>query len=294
MKKIVLAALVLVLSVSCSYKQKVSTRATSFSIVPEVIKSNYATVSVSPDDDRVYYLAECLKKEMVDEFLSKKPENVLMQAVIDSTLRHYNRWKAAKYLADDYSGDLDKYVASYADVELYYAQNSHPFVLLEEDTSYYVIAFGVDAEKCIPIGDLQKILIHTLPRVPEESKLRLDFMVKDNDGTVSCYVRPTVDGKISRDPYIADFASEKEIAEYGNLVEYVKAMNEMYYQDWLSYYLKFDISRNLPHILDNWEEGQTYVVFGFPYIPNYENYIQKLTVTYHKGMYIPYSQDPKE
>lgn len=294
MKKIVFSAIVLAVSVSCSYKQKVSTKATSFSIVPEIVKSNYATVTVSPENDKVYYLVECLEKVLVDEFLSRKPENVLMQAIIDSTQRHYNRWKAAKYLADDYNGDLDKYVATYADIELYYAQNTHPFVLLKEDTEYYVVAFGVDSEKCIPVGNLQKIVIHTLPRLPEESKLHLDFMVKDNNGTVSCYARPTVGGKISRDPYIADFASESEIAGYGGLTEYAKAMTEMYYNDGLSYYLKFDISRNLPHILDNWEEGQTYVIFGFPFIPNYENYIQKLTVTYHKGMYIPYSQDPKE
>lgn len=58
--------------------------------------------------------------------------------------------------------------------------------------------------------------------------------------------------------------------------------------------MKFDICRNFPHYLDSYEPGDDYIVFAFPYIPNYEEYVHTLTFTYEPGIDIPYTNDSKK
>lgn len=290
MKRIIILAAVLFTAVSCSYKQKVTGHPISFKIEPSVVKSNYIVADVTPEDDRAFYLVECIEKEFVDEFLSRKPEEVLMQMVIDTVVRHYHVWKSNYYRYEN-----EKYVATFEDFELYYAFNSLTFTHLDPETDYCLLAFGVNPDKQIPVGELYRIPVRTTAIVPEKSNMEFDFMVKASDGNMSCYVKPTAGGKISKDPYICDYISRQELDDVfeGNLAAAIEAYKPIY-DEYLDFYMMFDICRNFPHYFDNMNPGSEYIIFAFPYIPNCEEYIQTLTFTYEPNLYIPYTNDSKK
>lgn len=150
-------------------------------------------------------------------------------------------------------------------------------------------------------GEMCKEKFRTTDVQYELSRMQLEYMIRDFDGKMYCYTKPTYinfdiqhDGKICRDPYIMDMVSEVDLNEEygGNIFEFAAS----YYitvseSDYLSDFLKTDISRK-EYFMNTNDEGKYFYIVGAPFNIANLNLLYILKFQYRRNMNTGYASEP--
>ena len=123
----------------CEHKAVIHIKETNLNLA---VTENYGfivTVSVTPDDDRVFYLYSVYETAELDSIIRSYPgETEAMQDVMDSAVTLYGEY------AEMYREYGHEYIADFEDLMLYFSKDTHTFVNLKPETDHTVIAFCVD------------------------------------------------------------------------------------------------------------------------------------------------------
>lgn len=296
-KRLLLLFAVFAIAVSCSYESPTITHSTRIEIKidPNSIKGTQAYITITPEDDRVYYTYDVISFDEYDEGIRNYgSEEAKINAALKEMYDNYaSDWR-------EYYGD-QAYIASFRNSQLNYGATNHLAVNLAPETDYYALAFCI---KCINDstfrvnGEIFKEKFRTTEVQYTMSKMRLEYMLRDYDGRMYCYTKPTYidfdilhDGKICREPYIMDIISESDLKEKfdGNLFKfaysYYKNISESGH---LSDFLKTDISRN-EYNFSNDDEGKSFYIVGAPFNITYLNMLYISKFQYKRNMSTKYS-----
>lgn len=295
--RLVLLLGVFAVAVSCSYESPEITQSTriDIKIEPNSIKGTQAFMSITPEDDRVYYMATVISLDEYNEGIRTfGSEEAVVNAALKEMYDIYARdWR-------EYYGD-HAYIASFKNSQLIYGAITHLAVNLTPETDYYAIAYCIDCVNDSTFrvnGEIFKEKFRTTEVQYTMSKMQLEYMLRDYDGRMYCYTKPTYidydiqhDGKICREPYIMDIISESDLKEKfdGNLFKfaysYYKNISESGH---LSDFLKTDISRN-EYNFSNDDEGKSFYIVGAPFNITYLNMLYISKFQYKRNMSTKYS-----
>lgn len=298
--RLVLLLGVFAVAVSCSYEPPMIKHPTRIEIKidPNSIKGTQAFITVRPEDDRVYYMTTVISLAEYDEGIRNfGSEEAKVNAAIKEMYDSY-----ASYWSEHF-GD-HAYISSFKNSQLIYGAMTHLAVNLTPETDYYAIAYCIDCVNDSTFrmsGELFKEKFRTTEVQYVMSKMQLEYMLRDYDGRMYCYTKPTYfdfdiqhDGKICREPYIMDIISESDLNDNydGNLFKFAYS----YYQNilesgYLSYFLETDISRN-EYNFSNDDEGKYFYVVGAPFNITYLNLLYILKFQYKRNMSTKYSSVP--
>ncbi|MCQ2184502.1 MAG: hypothetical protein MJY62_03725 [Bacteroidales bacterium] len=265
---LIFAAAIALIS-SCDYKQEISRKPTRIAFSVYTVQSNYADIYLTPEDDRVFYTANIIRKDEFEAAMKKMSEQVFMEKYLDSARAFYNNWRRINVAPEE------RYVATFEDYMMHYSTTLKYFTNLKPETDYFVYAFCVDTDRMIPLGELQKFYLRTPPISSEAVDFQMHFLVKENNGIVSYYVKPITNGHLSRTPYVAAIVSAETLDdpqyEYnGDLNNFVDNVAPIY-NDMIEYFALFDISRS--PVGFEMEEGKEYIVWGYPFVGNYRSHV---------------------
>lgn len=279
-KYILLSVAALFFLLSCSSKPVSKGLDTDFHVLFTDIAATQATIEVTPSDDRGWYATDIIKATDADSIINFIGEQDYMQLVLDSLSLNYDVTSLM------YRRMGASYVASFNDMVLQYGSFTRHYIELTPETGYYVMLFNVNPETRRPLGRLQRFMFTTTPVSEEPSLTVLEFLIKDGKEFLYYYTKPTLDGRITKEPYLVDIVSDEDLALFdGDLYKYA----EYWYLDkvstnTLSYYIRYDISRNEAYIVDRAKEGAGYTIFAAPYNSSNNTSLFSYHFTYKKGM----------
>lgn len=298
-RKFVLLLGVFIAAVSCSFEPPTIPHSTRIDIKvdPSSVKGTQAYMTFTPEDDRVYYTYDIISFAEYDEGIRKFGSE---EAKVNAAL---------KEMYDSYANDFREYyrdhayIASFKNSQLNYGAATHLAVNLTPETDYYAIAFCVDCINDSTFrlnGEMCKEKFRTTEVQWDLSKMQLEYMVRDYDGKLYCYAKPTYfnydlqhNGKICRDPYIVDMISEKKLNEVygGDVFSFAAAYYRLISESgFLSEYLNTDISRK-EYNLNPDDEDEWFYIVGAPLnITNLE-LLYILKFQYKRNMSTKYSSE---
>lgn len=298
-RKFVLLLGVFIAAVSCSFEPPTIPHSTRIDIKvdPNSVKGTQAYLTFTPEDDRVYYTYDIISFAEYDEGIREfGSEEAKVNAALKEMYESYaNDWR--EYYRDQ------AYIASFKNSKLNYGAATHLAVNLTPETDYYAIAFCVDCINDSTFrlnGEMCKEKFRTTDVQYELSMMQLEYMIRDFDGEMYCYTKPTYinfdihhDGKICRDPYIMDMVSEADLNERygGNIFEFAAS----YYitvseSGYLSDFLKTDISRK-KYAMDTNDEGKYFYIVGAPFNIANLNLLYILKFQYRRNMNTGYASE---
>ena len=281
MKRILCIIAALYALCSCSSKPLVIGVDTTLTFEISDLKGTQLRVTATPEFDMCWFLFDILPVEEFQKKISGATEEAFMQSALDNLGKQYDNISGA------YREGGAAYVAGFDDMMLYFGKSSVYYTGLTPETDYYVLGFCVDPMSRKPSGPLQKMKFRTTAISPEPSNMVLDFMVQDGERCLYYYTKPTLDGKLCRDPYLVDFVPQEVIDERagGDMLKYAAIWYaEKLADGTVSQYLKTDISRNEVYVLGPHDEGKRFVVFGAPYNINNKDKIFTRSFIYYKGI----------
>lgn len=302
MKRFVRSALlcgVLAAAVSCSFESPEIQTPTRLDIQVDKnsIKGTQAVITISPEDDRVYYMAGVVSNAEYDTFIKHFGSE---KGAADSSLKEmYNEY------ADDWKllyGD-HAYISSFRNSKLIYGDVVSHVTGLTPETDYYAFAYCVNCVNDSTFtmnGELYKVKFRTTEIQYDLSKMQLEFMLRDYDGKLYCYTKPTYfdydlqhNGKICRDPYLVDMVSQADLDEIygGDLFAFAYTYySNLYENDLLSENLHTDITRN-EYNMSLAGEGECFYIVGAPLNVTNLNILYVLKFQYKRGMNVKYSSE---
>lgn len=274
---------------SCSSKPMVMGVDTTLDFEISNLQGTQLRVTATPQFDMCWFLFDILSVDEFQKRVAGTTEEAFMQSALDNLGKQYED------IAGAYRENGAAYVAAFDDMMLYFGKSSVYYTGLTPETDYYVLGFCVDPMKRKPSGPLQKMKFTTTAISPEPSNMVLDFMVQDGEKCLYYYTKPTLDGKLCRDPYLVDLVPQEVIDEKagGDIVKYAAIWYaEKLADGTVSQYIRTDISRNEDYTFGPQDEGKKFVVFGAPYNINNRDKIFSKSFKYYKGITMRnYSRD---
>lgn len=298
-RKFVLLLGVFIAAVSCSFEPPTIPHSTRIDIKvdPSSVKGTQAYLTFTPEDDRVYYTYDIISSAEYDEGIREFGSE---EAKVNAAL---------KEMYDSYANDFREYyrdhayIASFKNSQLNYGAATHLAVNLTPETDYYALAYCVDCVNDSTFrmnGEMFKKKFRTTEVQWDLSKMQLEYMVRDYDGKLYCYAKPTYfnydlqhNGKICRDPYIMDMISEKELNEVygGDVFSFAAAYYTLISESgFMSEYLNTDISRKEYNLSPDDEDEWFYIVGAPLNITNLE-LLYILKFQYKRNMSTKYSSE---
>jgi len=273
---------------SCSYKPKYITEATGLNFKLVEKGASFLTVSVTPDDDRVYYMFSLLEKETFDSLAGYEQD--VMNYVVDTLQKQY---KEFRNLVDP--DHKEKYFCSFADYALYYATSQRKFTSLFPGEKYVAVAFCVNPDTNAPMGNMYNQEFSTIDWSDiKESTMDFQFRIWDvnevDTKETRIYFKPVEKDVISQDYYIVgDVVMVDSLnARYGGDLAQEALEYEQAYSEWdlMDAIIKKDIHEYAyMYGIEGFEEiglkeGKEYVVWAMPY--SMDRYAK---IRYHKFTY---------
>lgn len=247
---------------SCSYKPEVHKHDTVLTFTIDSLKGTQLLLNVKPADDLVNYIVDVVPAADLDDALARGGEDLVFEYFINYLE------DAARQRMEMFREHGDHYIASFEDIALYTSYLSKYIINLTPLTDYAVVGFCIDPDSKKPLGRMQTLRFRTTDIHPAPSRMELSFMIQDTERYFYYYVKPLLDGKLCREPYLSDVVEDEVL--YGKFDGDISAFIQDWYQEkvkegTISQYLKNDISRNICPIIDKSCGGNGYTVIGAPY-----------------------------
>lgn len=249
-------------------------------------------ITITPDEDRVYFYATVISKDSLDALKITDAEYLDQCISIARDTYEY---------VDSVAWQGKKYKCSFYDYAMGYATVSRTFTGLEMGTKYVVLArcYNPDINQCM--GYVQTFEFSTLDiSEVKESDMKFDFMVvTKGEDEVRLYVKPQYENKtgISKDIYLTPEIMPKAVVDTvfgGDVLNVIDYLLEKAPE--LDYYLHRDISElyyETDYYYYEFNLGEEYVAIACPYSLDYADHIYTLTFVYDRDLKIDYSHDKK-
>jgi len=279
-KRPVIFLLALLCAVSCQYKAEIHYNDTQLNFRLDSLKATQAYLSILPDDDMVYYTVNIISVDSLNKLMALGGEALVFEKHMSYLDAYY------KDVKEYFSGAA--YQASFDDVCLTKSQKMKFITGLEPESDYVVFGFCINPDNRQALGAMQVKAFTTPDFDGKPSRMEIKFMIQDTDECFYWYTKPTVDGKVTKDPYVADIVADEvlyadpyygDISTYA-LVRYAYLKNK----GLLDYYVHSDISRIAAEDVKSGDEGKGYTLLAVPYnLLNLSN-VYHLHFTYTPGI----------
>lgn len=263
-------------------------------------------VSAHPEDDRSYYYFDILEKSKYDSM--KLNDEHFMAIMLDSLYRYYLDWRSS------YLWTNEPYIAEFRSFAFYYGDAQRYFISLTPNTDYVIFGMNINPDDIqYPVGHLYKQYVRTGDVDYKVSETVFDFAVKMYDkptmfGGGECLlnatIRPSKEGHLSREPYLALMISDKDmgneelpyelrltqyIREYAEMVQWAIAQNPQS----ADRFLKKDITYLSIFNYGAIEPGEWVTVIATAYRISWPKALYVRHFQYQPGTELPYAHDEK-
>ncbi len=293
----ILCALVLC---ACNTEAPYITKDTEITFEAINVMGTQMSVIATPKDDRAYYYFNIIEKSKFEQM--NLTDEHFMTVTLDSLYRSYLDWRK------DYLFRNEEYITSFRSHTFHYGTFESFYINLRPQTEYLVYGFVINPVNIqLPVGKLHKMYIKTTDIIHDVSPMVIDFKVNtddhyayypnpmdpDNpmkfvDGIIS--IRPSVNGRPTKDPYVFSFISDKDLAEmYDNSIEAFVDTIVAYLAT--SPYAQSFIQRDIYMMDVVFDVDEGYWLVGAAYRTSYKQALFTRRFQSHTGLKLDYGHD---
>lgn len=227
MKKTILLIAMACALAACNIEAPYITEAKGLTFEANNIMGTQMTVHCTPEDDRSYYYFSIMTQTEYKEL--DMTDGHFMTIMLDSLYRNYLDWRR------DLLYNNEEYIMSFRNHSFHYGHASQFFTNLKPETDYVIYGFVINPEDIqLPIGKLYTQNVRTTKVINDVSPMVIDFRYDISptidtvfwsvDGEMHAdpileaivSIRPSIDGKPTKDPYVISYISDDELNQtYG-------------------------------------------------------------------------------
>lgn len=302
---VLLLAMVACVFSSCDIESPYSTTGCPISFTISDLMGTQMMVSAHPERDDVFYYFDIMPKAQYEQM--NLPDAHFMGIVLDSLYRSYLDWRSP-YLLE---GEM--YLCEFRAFAFHYGDAQRHFTSLQPNTDYIIYGMCINPEDVQwPIGELYKQPVRTGEVDYSVSQTVFDFAVKMYDkptmfdgveSQLSATIRPTIDGRLSREPYIAMVIVDKELDQsngyeagfltgliyYASAIQAAMSLDPKAGDSWLTR----DISYQRVSAYTELEEGDWITLVAAVYRISWPKALYVRHFQFHRGEFLPYGHDEK-